>query len=68
MSRPLHLCWEIAEGSVGGYPILLEQRSNGLYRVTYGKQVTDNLTYEKACMELGVSIMHSLACEGRMKY
>jgi hypothetical protein len=46
--------------------IALEQHDNKgkRFRVTYGKQVTDNMDYRAACFELGACIMHSLACDG----
>lgn len=47
-------------------PVVLEQRSNGKFRVTYGKQVRDNLTYGAAARELGKCVMHSLACNGKL--
>lgn len=34
------------------------------YLVVYGKQVTQGMPYEKACMELGVCLMHALGCNG----
>lgn len=45
--------------------ITLEQRqSRGkLFRVTYGLQVSDHLTYSQACKELGKAILHHLCCE-----
>jgi hypothetical protein len=48
--------------------IKLEQRTNkqGLFRVTYGLQVTDELTYAQACAELGQCILHALACNSEL--
>lgn len=43
--------------------ICLEQYANGEFRVTYGLQVVDRLTYREAAFELGTCIMHHLACE-----
>lgn len=48
--------------------VRLEQHEDdrGLFRVTYGRQVADDLTYTKAAMELGCCIMHQLACDGHL--
>jgi hypothetical protein len=42
----------------------LYQNGVDSFCVTYGMQIRDNLTYEKACSELGAAFMHALACEG----
>ena len=34
------------------------------FDVHYGLQRWDNRTYEDACLKLGASIMHSMACAG----
>lgn len=50
-----------------GLPIKVEQRGeNGHFRVTYGLQVKDGLTYAQAAHELGECIFHWLACEGKL--
>lgn len=53
---------------MGGYglPIKLEQRedSKALFRVTYGLQVHDHLTYAEGMTEFGKCVFHALACEG----
>lgn len=36
------------------------------FRVTYGAQVKENLTYAQAAKELGECILHALACEGKI--
>lgn len=36
------------------------------FRVTYGSQVTDGLSYASASAELGSCILHALACEGKL--
>lgn len=53
---------------LGGFSINLEQRGRDKFRVTYGKQIDDNLTYARAAEELGQSIMHALACEGALDH
>jgi hypothetical protein len=50
------ICWRIA----------LEQRGKDSFRVTYGAQVKDRLSYGEAARELGAVIMHALACEDRL--
>lgn len=57
------LCFEINDMA---FPIKLEQSGVNRFRVTYGKQVTRNLSYAAACAELGASIMHALACDGKI--
>lgn len=46
------------------YPVVLEQHEDkrALFRVTYGKEVHDGLTYTKAAAEFGLCLMHALAC------
>lgn len=56
-------CFQI---TLAGYPIILKKKSKNLYTVTYGKQVSDPLTYEQASNELGYSILHALSCEGKL--
>lgn len=53
--------------SVKGW-ITMEQHGGRrkLFKVTYGKQVSDNLPYIRAATELGLCIMHHLACESRL--
>jgi hypothetical protein len=43
------------------------QQSDGLgklFKVTYGLQVKNRLTYEQACSEIGSRILHNLAYKG----
>lgn len=47
-------------------PLQLEQRGKDNFRVTYGKQVDDNLNYGEAAAKLGQALMHSLACDGKL--
>jgi hypothetical protein len=54
------VCFEINEKP---WPIRLEQ-DGGLFRVTYGYQVDDCLTYGEAASKLGQAIMHRAACDG----
>lgn len=35
-----------------------------LFRVTYGKQVKDKLTYTEGAREFGLCLFHALACDG----
>lgn len=48
------------------FPLKVERSSRG-YRVTYGQQVVNNLTYKEAAHELGECIFHALGCEGLME-
>ena len=48
------------------FPIKLQQRGKDCFRVVYGKQIDDGLTYNQACTELGAALMHALACGGRL--
>lgn len=50
------------------FPVTLEQHEGGAksFRVTYGKQVSDYLSYESAARKLGECIMHALACDGAL--
>lgn len=58
----MKLCHKMFDYSLG--PLQIEQRANGLFRVTYGKHVRDGLTYAEAAHEYGECILHHLACEG----
>jgi hypothetical protein len=70
-------CFELPERSnpnEGGlsvaplpFGVKIEQRGeNGLFRITYGKQVKENLTYADACHEFGECVFHALACDGKI--
>lgn len=50
----------------GDYPVKLEQRASGKFRVTYGEQVSDQLNELEAAKEYGVCVMHSLCCAGKV--
>lgn len=53
-------CFECGEGAS---TIILEQHPDSLlFRMNYGRQVRDNLTYAEAATELGGCIMHLQAC------
>lgn len=51
---------------IAGFPIKLEQRENGTFRVTYGKERRDRCSYENAAARLGEAIMHALQCDGQI--
>lgn len=38
-----------------------------LYSVRYGAEFSQGLSYAAAAQELGLSLMHALACEGLIK-
>ena len=52
-------CFEIPERNIA-----LIQDGVDRFTVRYFKQVKNGLTYNKAALELGAAIMHSLACDG----
>ena len=62
----MRLCWEFHDLRTPWGPIKLEQRGVHSFRVTYGKQVDDGLTYGRAAAMLGSDIMHWLACESHL--
>lgn len=48
------------------FPITLNQDGIDRFTVIYGEQVKSGLTYAEAAAEYGRSIMHALACDGRL--
>lgn len=50
----------------GHYPVTIEQWDNGKFRIKYGAQVKDGLTYGEAVSEYGACVFHSLACAGKL--
>ena len=54
--------------TLAGFIIKIEQQENtrGLFRVSYGAQVRDNLTYIEAAKEYELCVLHALACEGKL--
>lgn len=60
----MKLCYRIEIGPIGA--IELHQRGPDRFRVTYGRQVKDELTYSQAALELGADIMHWLACDAKL--
>lgn len=61
----MNICLELSNPKIDG-PILLEQRADKSFRVTYGKQVRDRLNYSDAAHELGECVLHALACMGKL--
>ena len=57
------LCWKYDELA---FPIELRQTGLDEFRVVYGKQSGGGLSYEQAAKELGESIFHALACDGKL--
>jgi hypothetical protein len=51
---------------LAGFPIKLAQTGKDRFVVTYGKQVHLQGDYHKAAADIGFSIMHALACEGKI--
>lgn len=62
----MKLCHEFKDFDTVWGPIKLEQRGKDNFRVTYGRQVDDNLTYGQACAKLGQAQLHWLSCESRV--
>jgi hypothetical protein len=48
------------------FPIMLQQHGRDNFRVVYGQQVDDNLSYAAAAAKLGEAIMHALACDNAL--
>lgn len=61
---PLDVCIKLTDLA---FPITVEQHPNDLFRVSYGAQMKDNLTYEQAAAEFGFSVFHALACDGKLR-
>lgn len=57
------LCWKYDNL---GFPIELWQTGLDEFKVVYGKQSNGELSYGQAATELGGSIMHALACDGKL--
>lgn len=51
---------------IAGFDIKLEQLGRDRFIVSYGKQVHHEANYAHAALDLGASIMHALACEGKL--
>lgn len=62
MKNP-RLCHEVKDLA---FPIKLEQLGVDRFRVTYGLQVDDELTYGRAAAKYGEAIMHALACDSKL--
>lgn len=66
MKSRLQLC--IAMQTLA-FPIKVEQYKTkaALFRVTYGLEVRDRLTYAEAAQEFGHCVFHALECADRLK-
>lgn len=64
--RPPRLCWEFYDLRTPWGPLKLEQHGADGFRVTYGRQVLDGLTYRAAAAELGAAVMHRLALDSHL--
>lgn len=62
----MKLCHQFKELETPWGPIKLEQNGRNDFRVTYGKEVHDGLTYSQAARKLGEAQMHFLACLGKL--
>lgn len=56
-------CYEIKDLA---YPIVLKQRGRDNFTLVYGKQIRAHLSYAEAGCELGLAVMHALACESKI--
>ena len=69
MASKYRLCVQLDASTLGAgaYSIKVEQRGeHGLFRVTYGGEVHEGLTYARALHEFGASVFHALACTGML--
>lgn len=55
---------KIWETNIDGMPVSLTQNRKNSFTVRYWKQRKTKLTYSKACVELGVCVMHALTGQG----
>jgi len=58
----MKICFSSAEN----IPVTLLQKSKNRFIVKYGQSVSGDLSYEEAAKELGASLMHRAACEGKL--
>lgn len=49
------------------FPVTLLQTSRGRYTVVYGKEIRTGLDYDTAAVAYGHSVMHALACAGKLE-
>lgn len=63
MSTKNKLCYHTV---IAGLTIELRQWGKDAFTVQYGKAVTGKISYQQACLDLGASIIHALACEGKL--
>lgn len=57
----------IFKTEIAGYEITLQQNSKGEFIVGYGYQQYKTDSYKQAAKEIGVCILHALACEGKIE-
>ena len=48
------------------FSVSLYQQSPDTFAVVYGMQLRDGLSYSAAAKEMGLCIMHSLTCDGKI--
>ena len=60
----IKLCYST---EIAGFKIELHQRRPDSFRVTYGLEIKDDLSYRDAALALGRAIMHASACEGKVR-
>lgn len=57
------LCYMIKNGQ---YPISIYQHGPDNFRIQYGLQIKDHLSYADAAKEFGECVFHFLACESKL--
>jgi len=50
----------------GDHSVTLDKAANGTFRVTYGMQIEDKLSYPVAAKLFGECVFHSLECAGKL--
>ena len=50
------------------FSVSLCQQSPDTFAVIYGMQMRDGLSYTAAAKEMGLCIMHSLTCDGKITF
>ncbi len=63
MSRRPKICFELTSLA---YPIRLEQNGIDNFNVIYGGDIKNRLSYGDAAKNLGIAIMHALACDSKL--
>ena len=57
---------EVFKIEITGYNIVLSQTEPDNFSVQYGAEIESNLDYSQAAKSIGLCIMHSLSCDGKI--